>query len=439
MSLFRNKIHPSFAPETMSGYFENTGLFKNSKICNAPYTGLYFTPEGLIKPCCAHADLYSYGCYPEVSIHDALTSVNRKLLQKHMNNNSLAFGCQPCLNNISSGNYRGSISSLYKKSSTGKYTEVIDFELSHFCNLNCIMCYLHTDVQADNEIYGDKFLEDIKPYLSDTLTSRFYGGEPFLINTYYRIWEFLAQNNPKCQVHIQTNGTVFNRNIESLLNKLNVFLGVSIDAISPSLYEKIRKGADYNKVMEHTRLFNEVMQSQGKSLTLSFCPMPLNWQEIPAIFEFADTLRCILFFNTVMYPVDFSFGYLHSTAIAKIANELERFKLQRSDNPHQSENFRNLQNFIRGLFALSEENGKIELEFQPMALHKFLAEFVILTGDKSLVSDLEDLMAPFDKNMAVSPYLQAHFKQLSRQERIFLINKIVKNKDIAYLKNIFHS
>jgi len=434
----RNKKLSSFSHNIIQQYYEDTGI-KNGRICNAPFTGLYFTPDGLVKPCCAFSDSLAYGYFPKYSISDILNSDNRKVLQKHIKKNNLSFGCQACLKNISSGNFRGSISSLYQKYKSGKYPEVIDFELSHFCNLSCVMCYLHTNLKTNNEVYGNKFLEEIKPYLSRTMATRFYGGEPFLIKIYYDIWNYLAQHNKECQVHIQTNGTVFNKDIEDLLNKLNIFLGISIDAITPSLYEQIRKGADYNKVMEHTQRFNEIMHSQGKSLTISFCPMPVNWEEIPDMFRFADSLKSILFFNTVTYPSRYSFDFLTSADIKKITAELERFRQEKSNNPHHQDNFINLNNLIHGLNVLSEKNKKTEHEIQPMKLHKFLSELIIITGDDHLVSGLKNLMSKFDMNMPVSPYLIASIRQLTRMEINYLLSNIVNSNDEAYLINIFQA
>ncbi len=437
MKWFGNKIRPSFTPGILTEYFENTGSYKNNRICNAPFSGLYFTPDGLVKPCCAFSDSLAYGYFPKNSIGDILNAPNRKALQKHMNKNNLSFGCQACLKNISSGNYRGSISSLYQKYKSAKYPEVIDFELSHFCNLDCEMCYLHTKLKVNNEVYGNKFLEEIKPYLSRTMATRFYGGEPFLIKIYHDIWNLLAQHNKECQVHIQTNGTIFNKDIEDLLNKLNIFLGISIDAITPSLYEQIRKGADYNKVMEHTQRFNEIMQSQGKSLTISFCPMPQNWQEIPAIFEFANQMKSMLFFNTVNFPSKNSLSFLSSSVISNIAVKLDHYLPQHSNNPHQKDNILNLKNFIQGLFALSNKNKKTEQDIQPQTLRDFFQVLAKRADDEHLISCLKKLMENFDMNMPVSPYLQANIRQLDKTELVFLLDTIIKNKNITYLKNIF--
>lgn len=439
MKYFKNKIPPSFSPELLNEYFENTGSNKNHRICNAPFSGLYFTPSGLIKPCCAHSDMLAFGRYPETRIHQVLKSPERKKLQQHINNNNLLYGCNACLQNISTGNYRGSISSLYSKYGSARKLKIIDFELSHFCNLDCVMCYLHNKNPVNNQIYGKHFLEEIKPYLKHIEASRFYGGEPFVIDTYYKIWEYFIKHNPSCQVHIQTNGNVYNNNIKLILEKLNAFIGISIDAMTDTLYEQIRRGANFKTLLTNTLAFNEIMQSQSKSLTISFCPMPINWQEIPAVFDFADTLKSMLFFNTVTHPPQFSFGYLSSSEIVIIANTLKQYKPPKSTNPHQTENYKTLQDMLNGFFALADKQKIIEKEIPSISLQNFFLELINVSGQDQLIDELKLLMKDFNPNMKVSRYLLYNFRQLSKKESIYLISNIVNKGDLDYLNNIFHN
>ena len=70
MKWFRSNIAQSFPPKILAEYFSDTGI-KNHSICNAPFAALYFTPEGLIKPCCAYSDLQNFGAYPETGIRHA--------------------------------------------------------------------------------------------------------------------------------------------------------------------------------------------------------------------------------------------------------------------------------------------------------------------------------------------------------------------------------
>ena len=46
-----------------------------------------------------------------------------------------------------------------------------------------------------------KQLEEFIPHLEEV---KFYGGEPFLIEIYYEIWEKIMELNPKVRISVQT-------------------------------------------------------------------------------------------------------------------------------------------------------------------------------------------------------------------------------------------
>jgi len=436
MKWFSNKIKPSFSPETLHHYFENAGC-KDHLICNAPFSGLYFKPSGLIKPCCAYADNLSFGLYPSSTISDALKSTNRKTLQKHLKKHNLSFGCQSCFNSIINENFLGSISSTYTENAISKYPGRIDFELSHFCNLDCIMCNSHTS-QNKNNLYDNRFLKQLEPFLSRIKAASFYGGEPFLIDIYYKIWNYMALHNKKCMVHIQSNGTVFNTMVEDVFKKLNVNLGISVDASTKALFEHIRKGADFDKVMKNIQIFNEISKSQGRPLSFSFCPMPINWQEIPQMLNFADSFGSKIFFNTINFPFYFSFNYTPSDTLKKIIKELNKFRPQPSSNPHQAENFRKFQNLICSFENLIEEQLKVEKEFHlPLSLKELLIDIRKKTQNDKLIDEMENLMVNFDRELIVNPYFLSNIKNLSNSKMVGLITDIVKEKNVALLENLF--
>jgi len=430
-----NRIKPSLNRVKLDVYFKETGGSKT--ICTAPYSGLYFTAEGLIKPCCAFSDAFAFGRYPQISIFEALNSKNRKKLQQYVKNNNLSFGCNNCLQNINNGNYKGSISSLYSKYASHGEIKIIDFELSYFCNLDCVMCYLHTNKKENSPIYDANFLKEIEPFLLRIEACRFYGGEPFLIPAYYKIWDFIKNNNPQCQVHIQTNGSIFNNEIKSLLQQLNAFLGISIDSMNPNLYENIRKGAIFNKLLTHINEFNEIASSQGKPITLSVCPMPLNWKEIPDILKFADTIQSRVFFNTVTYPPHFSFLYTPSTELLVIADFLKNHQSINHKNPYSYENNQKLQGLISSLVSLIATQKQIEQNIPTISLREFIEELRIRLQNDSVFQELLSLTKGFDDNMPLSKYFLFYINQLSKEEIVFTISNITKKNDIQYLKNMF--
>ncbi|HOY38230.1 MAG TPA: radical SAM protein [Bacteroidales bacterium] len=431
------KIQPSFSKEVLQEYFSATGC--KHVVCNAPFSGLYFVPDGTVKPCCALSPDAAFGNYNTTGIADLFKSDNRKKLQHLMKKNNLSFGCGNCASNIEKGNYTGSISSLYYKFSPGKLPEVIDFELSHFCNLSCEMCYLHTASAVENTVYGDAFSEEIKPFLKKLRTARFYGGEPFLIQSYYKIWEYIAQQNPRCHVHIQTNGTVLNEKILQVLGSCDTFIGVSIDAAEKDTYENIRRGASFDTVLKNAAIFSEIMQKQGKSLTISICPMPQNFKQIPEILKLADTLNAVVFFNTVNYPSRFNLGFITSDKLNYAATFLKDFRPGNSSNPNSLSNWNKLQGIIQGIEYMAKKNSVTEKRLTPLKTDDFIRQLCERIQEPEVSEKVLLLMNKASVNTHVNIYLQDYIAGIEPLEIKHLINRIVKNSDVNYLQNIFNT
>ncbi|MDA3819787.1 MAG: radical SAM protein, partial [Candidatus Delongbacteria bacterium] len=308
-------------PNKLNDYKTSFGIKKGKRVCNAPYTALYFTPEGYIKACCGQDNHYAFGKYPHSGIAAALKSKNRRTLQKSIKKNSFNFGCHACYQNIEEGNFEAAMSTQYLKYPPRRMPRVLEFELSHYCNLDCIMCNLHTKNSHDH-VYDEAFIHSLKPYLKHATASRFYGGEPFLIPMYKEIWNKIKKLNPEMQIHIQSNGMVLNDEIEHLLKEMNVFLGISLDAMHKSVYEKIRKGGNFDILMRNIQKFQTITQAQNKSINYSFCPMQINWNEITEFVDFVNKNHGILFFNTVNTPKDLTLKRLSTKKLKTIITTL---------------------------------------------------------------------------------------------------------------------
>jgi MoaA/NifB/PqqE/SkfB family radical SAM enzyme len=67
---------------------------------------------------------------------------------------------------------------------------------------------------------------------------RFNGGEPFLINWVFKIFEKVEKLNPKLKIVVATNGTVWNYKVKEWLAKLNIHINFSLDSLTPNIYEQ---------------------------------------------------------------------------------------------------------------------------------------------------------------------------------------------------------
>ena len=118
---------------------------------------------------------------------------------------------------------------------------------SRIPNLECIMCYgnFSSSIRKNREklpstptVYDEKFLESLDPIIPDLKYVKFLGGEPFLINIYYEVWERIIECNPNCLIDVQTNGTILNDRVKDILERGNFRIGVSLDSLKKETYER---------------------------------------------------------------------------------------------------------------------------------------------------------------------------------------------------------
>ncbi|MDD3877285.1 MAG: radical SAM protein [Bacteroidales bacterium] len=307
-----------------------------STVCFAPSKSVYFGFGGKVVPCCFNRT-YVYGVYPQQSVGEIINNRSRKELQKSLSSNNFSNGCEHCRRQIMDGNFNGVEARLYDKLKGHKDfpTEMI-FELDNNCNLECVMCTevfsstIHR-INFGNAInpspYNSDFILQLKPYLKHLKVAKFLGGEPFLIKMYYEIWQILIKENPHCVIELQTNGTVFNSQIEELLGKGRFQIGVSIDSLIPEKFEQIRKNASFNQVISNLERFIKLTSKRGEYVNVSVCPMQQNWEEIPDILRFCNKRNIFICFNTV-YTQGFAIQEMNSDMLLKVLQHYKKAKIR---------------------------------------------------------------------------------------------------------------
>ena len=302
-------------------------------LCHAPFKSIYFAMGGKLFTCCFNK-VYHLGIYPEKSIKEIWFGDKADKFREALKRDDLSFGCQGCGHLLAGKNFEGvPIKNFdYFDWDEQGYPTKMDFELSNTCNLECIMCRgeLSSSIRQNREKkplipspYDDEFIRQLDEFIPHLQNSHFLGGEPFLIPQYLDIWERMIELNPNISISVQTNGTVLNERIMRILEKMPFSISVSIDSIEKNLYEQIRVNAKFDRVIENIKFFKQDCERKGKMLTISYCPMPQNWHELPGVVEFCNDLNVEVFFNTVTLPVKCALNYLPASELEKIASFLE--------------------------------------------------------------------------------------------------------------------
>lgn len=303
-------------------------------VCHAPMRSLYFDIHGKATACCFNRT-HILGQYPFNEISEIINGEKRTFLQNQLCRQNFMYGCQHCHKLIDAGNFEGVEARLYDNLKNQKNipSEMV-FELDNTCNLECVMCHgeFSSSIAKKQGLtkiqhpYDDEFINQIRNYIPYLKVAKFLGGEPFLINIYYQLWDLIIEINPKCKIILQTNGTIFNEKVKEYLSRGNFYIGISVDSLDKSNFEYIRKNAHFETVMNNIDEFIKVSKKKGNFVNISVCPMQQNWNEIPEIVKFCNEKNVFIYFNTV-YTSGFAISELSEEKLLELLTYYRTFKI----------------------------------------------------------------------------------------------------------------
>jgi len=169
----------------------------------------------------------------------------------------------------------------------------LNFDLSDGCNLNCIMCGGKKNAVNQHVMDIQLFKDRVLPFFA--LLSDFQFGclyEPLLVPySEQLLWLCKPHFRPGVKGQIVTNGTLLaGSRIKALIDS-DIFRRVrfSVDAPSEKLYEYIRRGANFRKVMSNIRQLVDYRnhKKSGTKIEFNFTIMKENIHELPQMVHLA--------------------------------------------------------------------------------------------------------------------------------------------------------
>lgn len=173
----------------------------------------------------------------------------------------------------------------------------IFYDITYKCNLRCKHCFTESGIQRNLELSLNEKLNLIKqakelgvPKISIA------GGEPFCSEDIYFFIEECNRNN--INISITTNGTIFNKEMITQLNKLKISnLTISFDGGDEKSFDFIRGKGTFYKVMNNLELLKKCYK--GK-YSLKTTLMKNNIEQIEDIIKIGINYKCdIVKFNAV--------------------------------------------------------------------------------------------------------------------------------------------
>ena len=179
-------------------------------------------------------------------------------------------------------------------------------------------------------MYDKRFVEQLEEFIPHLHEVKFFGGEPFVIDLYYQIWEKIVQIKPEVLITIQTNGTVLNDRIKRIMEHGNFHITVSLDSLNPEVYQRIRQNSDLDKVKSNIQYFRNYAKSKENFIGISVCAMRHNWKDFPHLVEYCHELDIPIYFHTLIAPLDCSLWNLSEEQLMKIIKYLTNHKFEQN-------------------------------------------------------------------------------------------------------------
>ena len=409
-------------------------------LCHAPHTNLYLGHNGAATVCCANR-YYEVGRYPEQTLEEIWNGEKYKSIRKEVDSFSFKKGCFACeyflnlekfkLLKISQYDVEGDYRNL-------KYPYKLDLELDNKCNLECIMCSgtFSSSIRKNREkkpAYSspyntENFISEITPFILNAKQINFFGGEPFLISIYDKIFDILLKNKSTAELYIQTNGTVFSNKTEQILNKLNINLSVSIDGGTKQVYEKIRKNASFVTVSENCKKFNTVLTKRKKNFYISSVICTTNAMDLINLIIFANKHNAKIYFHHVNNPSELSIETLGAKELKDITSFYENNISIINKFLPKNENYNSLMDVI----DFFKKTHKRRIETQDMSI---LDKLRVVSPEKyNFLLELSKL-----HNLSIDVF---NNELIKRKDNIYFTEKLLDNiikSDLSDFKHMVNS
>lgn len=330
--------------------FDKNRTINTTSPCVAPFNNMYFTTEGRVAPCwllVGHLDTWT----TERSIKDIWFGEAFTKYRNNLTNGIFETDCRVCKQKIEADTWP--LAMAYDGFTVKEYPTLLELELSNQCNLECIMCEgrLSSGIRKNRDklpplpmIYDDSFVEQLKEFIPHLEELRFNGGEPFAQKIVYDICMVVAELNPGLRINIATNGTVYNKQVQKIMDKCNLHLNISIDSLEKENYDSIRINGDFDVLMENFQRFRDYCNSNNRGLSVMVNPMRNNWREMPNFVEFATNNKVHLWYNTIHHPDHLGIWSLPSSDLSVIIQTLE-LEVERLKPEPLTDNFTALGNW----------------------------------------------------------------------------------------------
>ncbi|MDD5021114.1 MAG: radical SAM protein [Endomicrobiaceae bacterium] len=171
--------------------------------------------------------------------------------------------------------------------------------LSNKCNIACIMCLTS---KSKWELPKERLDEIILmfPYLEKIM---WQGGEVLFL-PYFKDVLKIALKYPNMRQSVITNLQLADQETMELIVKNNIEVTISIDGVSKNIYEKIRRGASFEKLLDNINILNDIRNKIKNKVILNMNVVVMN-ENFKTLAMFVDFAHKYKFDFICFMPIDY--------------------------------------------------------------------------------------------------------------------------------------
>ncbi len=278
----------------------------HGRFCLVPFTNIILEPDGKVGICRNKGDNFPIGNIKDQPL-DEIWNIRNSEKAQQWRREFLEDKISICENEV---NYR-KCHLEYGFNTLAQDAELsivqqqkilrLTANLNGQCNLRCPFC---TVWQSPNGNYNDEnFWNPAKSSLFPFLKEiDMLGGEPFIQADTYRLIQEVSLVNPDCHWFFTTNlAWSLSLKVSEILDKIKIqILTVSIDSLTPAIYEQLRPPAKLNKILNHLEKLIEYNKKRIRpfQIAINSLVMKETWQELPEFLRFTQKYQ--LAFNPIL-------------------------------------------------------------------------------------------------------------------------------------------
>lgn len=173
------------------------------------------------------------------------------------------------------------------------------------CNIDCPGCSQNM-VRLVRVQHRAETVPDVLAHVRYLYQFIWHGGEPYLIKRFRQfIDDFRTEDNPNLAFGFTSNGTMLTAKEFDKLQKFpRINASISMDSFNKETFEKIRKGADFDKVLGNVLQAVEAYDAPDRVFSVGMIVCKSNFLELPENLKFAIEHDIGLNLSpVVIYPV----------------------------------------------------------------------------------------------------------------------------------------